>query len=244
MVAGGAGSSAEAAAVGASKGRALSGHVLKATQNASDLGKVDDQQELPITVSLNLNHEEQLAQELSEIYNPGSPKFHQFLQPEEFRAKYGPTQQQVAASHLLSHAAWFALGELADENGYLVTAVGTVRDLGTAFGTELHQYKDASGRSFRSPSRELRGSRRPCHPGSARASGSDPRPHALAPGLEPKRRPITPPPARAAATARRISARLIVCRRPWMPVGRRLPFTSSMATRLRTSRDMKRIWLA
>lgn len=137
---------------GGNKG--LRGHMLSASQNASDRGRVGDQTELPITVSLALNNENQLEQDLSDIYNPGSPKFHKFLKPAEFRAKYGPTQAQV--NDVTSYLTQQGMHSVSvDANGMLVHAVGNAQGIGNAFGTELHQYQDSKGRSFRAPSREL-----------------------------------------------------------------------------------------
>ena len=76
--------------------RKLHGHVLRTLPQSTDQGKIDDNQLMPITVAMSPNDEAGLEQEISEIYRPGSPKFHQFLKPEEFRARFAPTADQVA----------------------------------------------------------------------------------------------------------------------------------------------------
>jgi kumamolisin len=139
---------------GAGSLRRLHGHVLPAVARSADQGKIDDNQEMTVTVSLGLGNEAGLAQELAEIYRPGSPKFHQFLKPEEFRARFSPTQEQIAK--VTSYLEQQGLHSVTpDRNGLLVYATGSARALGAAFNTEVHQYQDSSGRSYRAPGYEL-----------------------------------------------------------------------------------------
>jgi kumamolisin len=133
--------------------RTLSGHLPKAVSLAQDQGAIADEQELPVTVSLDLNNQDELVQELADIYSPTSVKFHKFMQPSEFRAKYGPTDEQRAqVKAYLQNQGLHSITE--NENGTLIKAVGSARALGSAFGTEIHQYQDAQGHAFRSLSNE------------------------------------------------------------------------------------------
>lgn len=132
----------------------LNGHILPALATANDQGKADESQEIPVSVSLSLSNEDQLIEELQQIYQAGSPKFHQFLTPEQFRAKYAPTDAQVAS--VVSYLQSQGLNSVTtDPNGLTVHAKGKIGSLNAAFNTEIHQYTDAQGHAFRAPSYEL-----------------------------------------------------------------------------------------
>src|SRR4051812_11194613 len=57
-------------------------------ESFADLGKLDETQSLDVTMALPLNHEEELDQRLMEVYQPGSPGFHHFINPQEFADRY------------------------------------------------------------------------------------------------------------------------------------------------------------
>lgn len=132
----------------------LHGHMLSPKVRASDLGKVEDTQDVPITIALQLNHQDQLEKDIAEMYRPGSPQYHQFVKPEEFRAKYGPTQSQIdQVNQYLQQKGLRSIH--VDANGLLVHAVGKASDVSSAFQTELHHYQDANGRTFFANSYEI-----------------------------------------------------------------------------------------
>ena len=132
----------------------LHGHVPSAVKAATDLGKSADTQEFPVTLALELNHEKELGQRLNDIYTPGSPSFHQYLKPEEFRAQFGPTPDQISqVSDYLQKNGFHSVTAGAD--GYFVHATGSAKTLNDSFHTEIHQYIGKTGQPFRSPAYEL-----------------------------------------------------------------------------------------
>ena len=70
-------------------------HIPKAVKNLNDQGKLDETQQLPVTVALNLNNESDLEQKLTEMYDPSNPNYGKYMTPQQFRASYAPTQAQV-----------------------------------------------------------------------------------------------------------------------------------------------------
>ncbi|MBI3555898.1 MAG: hypothetical protein HY074_06525 [Deltaproteobacteria bacterium] len=86
--------------------RKLHGHLPGAARKAADLGKMDETRELPITVALDLNNSDELAQKLREMYRPGSPTFHKFLKPEEFGGKtsFAPAFELQTPEELSIHS--------------------------------------------------------------------------------------------------------------------------------------------
>ena len=120
----------------------------------SDMGKMPEDETLSVTLELNLNNEEELDRQLRDIYTPGSASYHQFITPDEFRARYAPTPEQIdlVQSHLQSHGVTLAS---INDNGYLIHAEGTVAALNSMFQTEVHHYIDQGGNFHFAPSYEL-----------------------------------------------------------------------------------------
>jgi kumamolisin len=133
----------------------LHGHVpVGAIKNMKDQGKVDEGQQMPITVALTLNNQDQLNEELSQMYQSGSSTFHQFMTPEEFRSKYAPTQDQIeqVKSYLISEG---IVPTAVDDNQLLVHAAGSAKAINTALHTEIHSYADAKGKTYFAPAYEV-----------------------------------------------------------------------------------------
>ena len=142
------------AATGGAALKKLHGHVPAATKNMADQGKVDDGQQMPITVALSLNNQDQLDSELTQMYKAGSSSFHQFMTPDEFRAKYAPTQDQIeqVKSYLISEG---IVPTSVDDNQLLVHATGSAKAVSTALHTEIHSYKDPQGKAYFAPAYEI-----------------------------------------------------------------------------------------
>ena len=128
-------------------------HIPAIVSQYSDRGKVSDDQVIPVTVALSLNNEQDLDQRLAEMYTPGHQNFHKFFAPGEFKARYAPTDEQVAQaqSFLLSHGVQSAS---VDGSGYLIHASGSARAMSEAFQTEIHEYADADGNPYFAPAVE------------------------------------------------------------------------------------------
>jgi kumamolisin len=146
---------ADAMSSSGSQLKKLHGHVpVKAIQSMKDQGKVDEGQQMPVTVALSLNNEDQLDAELSQMYQSGSSSFHQFMTPDEFRSKYAPTQDQIeqVKSYLISEG---IVPTSVDDNQLLVHATGSAKAVNTAFHTEIHTYADAKGKTYFAPAYEI-----------------------------------------------------------------------------------------
>ena len=130
-----------------------SSHIPKVVKSMGDQGQLDESQQLPVTVALNLNNQADLEQRLTDMYNPSSPNYGKFMTPAQFRAKYAPTAAQVqqVQSYLASNG---VQGLALNANGYLVSGKATVKSLNAMLQTEIHQYTDANGKTYFSPSRE------------------------------------------------------------------------------------------
>ncbi len=116
-------------------------------QILSDEGILSEDQDLPLNITLTLNNQRDLEQQLHDLYDPTSPSFHKFFAPGEFRARYAPSTDQVASvtSFLSAHGFHdFSL----DDNGYVLRVHGNSRALSSAFTTEVHQYRGENGARY------------------------------------------------------------------------------------------------
>ncbi len=134
----------------------LTHHVREVVQTdaVSVTGRLSENQVMKLDMVLPLRNEAGLKTLLSNIYNPKSSSYHQFLTVPEFTAKFGPTQQQ-----------YDAVIEFAKSNGFIVT--GGTRDgmevqvkapvsaIEAAFHISMLTYEHPSeNRTFFSPDRE------------------------------------------------------------------------------------------
>jgi kumamolisin len=102
---------------------------------------------------LNLNNEADLEQKLTEMYDPANPNYGKYMTPDEFRERYAPTTDQVqqVQNYLSANG---VQGLNLNSNGYLISGRASVKALNSMLQTDIHQYKDATGKAFFAPSVE------------------------------------------------------------------------------------------
>lgn len=134
--------------------QAISGHIPRAVNAMSDLGKLDEARDLSFIVALKLNNESGLDAQITEMYRPGSPTFHHFLTPETFTQLYGPTAAQVQSETQYLEAQGITVQSVS-ENNVFIHAQASVADINRVFKTELHQYAQAkTGKVYFAPKAE------------------------------------------------------------------------------------------
>ncbi|MEO5969128.1 MAG: S53 family peptidase, partial [Bdellovibrionia bacterium] len=132
----------------------LNGIVPAAVKEANDKGEMSSDKELSISIAMRPNREIELDRLLKELYNPKNPKYHKFITPDQFVAKFGPTEKQVEqVKNLLKQNGFKSVS--ADDNRLLVHAKGNVAAVNQVFHTEVHSFKDKAGKAFYAPSFEL-----------------------------------------------------------------------------------------
>lgn len=109
------------------------------TGDATFSGYAADQEPVSITVSLKLRNEDVLDSYLKELFHPGSPSFHQFLNSQNSTELFAPTQQQAqqVADYLTKQG--FTNVQIAP-NRLLVTADGSVGTARNAFRTSIGHF--------------------------------------------------------------------------------------------------------
>ena len=154
---------AQAAQAGAAvsaqpRGRAerqlLRGHVPAVLARLQPLGRLVATNRLKLAIGLPLRNPEALAQLLQQLSDPAHPNYRHYLTPEEFAAKFGPTEQDYAAVIVFAQANGLAVRGT-HPNRTLLDVSGSVADIENAFHVTMHVYQHpAEARTFYAPDGE------------------------------------------------------------------------------------------
>jgi subtilase family serine protease len=125
------------------------------TQPAVDMGLAASSQPAHATLILRLRNETQLENLIRQTVTPGSPNYHRFLTTRQFAERFGATGKQIASVRAYLKKQGLR-GEVLD-NRMVIRVQGTLAQLGQAFGTSIHTFRDAdSGRTFHRPASPVR----------------------------------------------------------------------------------------
>ena len=118
----------------------LSRNLPAAVTQLTPLGQTAPTTRLNLTIGLPLRNQAALDSLLKDIYNPASPRYRQFLTPQQFTEKFGPTPQDYQA-----------LSDFAQANGLTVTRThsnrllleveGTISTIEKVFHVTMHNYR-------------------------------------------------------------------------------------------------------
>src|ERR1019366_4866690 len=81
----------------AAERQTLSGHVPAAVEKLAPVGSPPASQRLNLAIGLPLRNTEALTNLLHELYDPASPNYRQFLTPEQFTGRFGPSEADYQA---------------------------------------------------------------------------------------------------------------------------------------------------
>ena len=123
----------------------LQGHVPGWATSASNRGVVQPDTALDVTFVLSRSPElqAQFTQLLADQQDPTSPRYHQWLTPQQVGEQYGPTQNDLDALRQWLDSQGLAVREIAP-SGIFVRVSGSASLVGRALDTELH-YFDSNG---------------------------------------------------------------------------------------------------
>ena len=128
------------------------GHVPEVVaRGLAPAGRLPASQQLRLAIGLPLRNRPALTNLLQQLYEPASPLFHKFLQPDQFAAAFGPLEKdyqalrQFAQSHRLTVTA-------THPNRMILDVSGSVKDVESAFHLTLGVYPHPSEpRTFYAP---------------------------------------------------------------------------------------------
>jgi subtilase family serine protease len=132
----------------------LHGHIPEAVSHLQPMGRFPGTNRLYLAIGLSLRNQESLDHLLQQIYDPASPNFRQYLTPEQFTERFGPTEQDYQA-----------VIDFAKRNGLMVTGThgnrvlldvsGSVANIEKAFHVTLRLYQHPrENRKFFAPDAE------------------------------------------------------------------------------------------
>ncbi|MGW2370901.1 protease pro-enzyme activation domain-containing protein [Kitasatospora sp. NPDC001683] len=120
---------------------ALPNTVNPAVAHSEKKGDVPAEQQISVAVSLKLRNSDALDRFLTAVATPGAPEFGKYLTPEQFTARFGPTQQDVDQVKAYLTAQGLTVADVS-ANRQVVTAHGTTAQISQAFGTHESSYLD------------------------------------------------------------------------------------------------------
>jgi len=118
----------------------LTSQTVPLVSHARSLGAPSAQQQLNLSIGLQLRNQQELNALLSDLYNPHSPTYHHFLTPQQFVDAFGPTadQRQQVIDYL--RQAGLKITHVAS-NGLLIDASATVAQAEAAFHVAIKTYQ-------------------------------------------------------------------------------------------------------
>ncbi len=136
----------------------IKGQNVPLLKYAHAIGAASGQQQIDLSIGLQMRNQTELAGLLTALYNPRSPQYHRFLTPQQFAAEFGPsvTQQQQVVDYL--RGAGITVDKVSS-NGLLINARASVAQAESAFQVQInnyqmganHFYANASAPSIPSP---------------------------------------------------------------------------------------------
>ena len=132
----------------------LRGHVPEVVKRLTPIGREGSARRLKLAIGLPLRNQDELTNLLHQIYDPASPNFRHYLTPEEFTARFGPTEQDYEA-----------VAQFARRNGFTVTTThpnrvvldveASVGDIERALHVQMRTFQHPTeARTFHAPDTE------------------------------------------------------------------------------------------
>jgi kumamolisin len=117
----------------------IPGHMIPALQGRTPIGAKDGQQHLQLTVSLNLADSTGLQGLLDAQNNPHSRLYHQYITPQQFTARFAPSQASVNAVVSWLRSQGLTVRSVAD-NRLSINVEGTVATVEQALNIRISNY--------------------------------------------------------------------------------------------------------
>src|SRR5690606_35908804 len=128
----------------------LHGHIPKQAGKARHMGRHARQAKLRLALALEPKNQEDLAKLLERLYDPKDPLYRQFLSPEEFRARFAPSTEEV--NQISSYISSRGMRVVNIHNNNLIMDVeASTSAVEDTFEVEIHDYVTSEGRSAHAP---------------------------------------------------------------------------------------------
>ncbi len=134
--------------------KTLPGHVPAEVKRLTAKGTLPASNRLNLAIGLTLRDSKGLEDFLAQLYDPASPRYRQFLTPEQFASEFGPTESDYAAVRNFARQNNLTVTAL-HTNRLLLDVSGSVEDIQKAFHVTLRIYAHPTQeRDFYAPDTE------------------------------------------------------------------------------------------
>ncbi len=116
-------------------------------KKAADLGPLDPNSVINVTVWLQLHNEGKLDTLVKEQKQKGSANYHKWITQDQFNATFAPTAKELDSAQKFLTSRGLSVEAIAENNMY-IKVQGTVRDMEKAFHVQIDQYK-FNGKTYR-----------------------------------------------------------------------------------------------
>ena len=127
----------------------LPNHVPAVVAASKKVGPVSPSSKVTVLLALPLRDEAGLQTLLAGLYNPKSPLYGRYLSPDQFTARFAPTQADYDGA--VAFARSQGLTVQAYDSRVLVSVSGTAAAVQSALSTHLNNYKAKDGTAFFAP---------------------------------------------------------------------------------------------
>ncbi len=118
----------------------LAEQVVPLVQKAQLLHAADANQQLNLSIGLQVRNQDELDSMLAAMYNPQSSSYQQYLTPDQFNQLFAPTPDQVQQVVDYLQSQGLAVTGVA-ANNLLIDATGTVAQVQQAFNVQINTYQ-------------------------------------------------------------------------------------------------------
>ncbi|HEY7124705.1 MAG TPA: protease pro-enzyme activation domain-containing protein [Ktedonobacterales bacterium] len=116
----------------------LPGHIPPIMAYAHLLHPTSPDHSLTLSIGFRPNNQAALNQFMQNLQDPASPDYHQYLSPEEYQARFGPTPGEIAQVSDFLARFHLQIGQVA---GFLMQAIGSVSQVECAFAIQIDDYQ-------------------------------------------------------------------------------------------------------
>src|SRR6476660_8046727 len=116
-------------------------------KKATDLGPLDPNSMINVTVWLQLHNEGKLDTLVKEQKQKASANYKKWITQDQFNASFGPTAKELDSVQKFLTSRGLSVEAVAENNMY-IKVQGTVRDIQEAFHVQINQYK-FNGKTYR-----------------------------------------------------------------------------------------------
>ncbi|SPE51429.1 putative Tripeptidyl-peptidase I [Verrucomicrobia bacterium] len=129
-------------------------HLPAAVKSLPPVGRLEADRRVSFVIGLPLRNQDELNQLIEDLYNPASPRYHQYLSAEQFTERFGPAPEDYQA--VVSFANSDGLKVIGTQpNRMFVDVSGSVADIERAFQVTLRTYQHPrESRTFFAPDKD------------------------------------------------------------------------------------------